>query len=135
MDDDATETSWNLINKIREIGQDRENLAKCSKKTNNMWDFTKEDKRNIEDIYKHFLPLITEVSKEQLYDRIFCGYCWSEGGFRLVTIADWEVVFGLKEGFSESVFDSWEDYFKYEGDWHRKRPWPTAKTEGKEITG
>ena len=86
-----------------------------------MWVFTDDDKRAIEEIYQHFLPLITEVSKERLYDRIYCGYCWSEGGFRLMTIEDWERVFGFRDDLpSESVFESWEDYDRFEGDWHIK---------------
>jgi hypothetical protein len=93
-----------------------------------MWDFTDDDKSAIEEIYQHFLPLITEVSKERLYDRIYCGYCWSEGGFRLMTIEDWERVFGFIDDLpSESVFDSWEDYDSCKGDWHLKRDYYRQK--------
>lgn len=87
-----------------------------------MWDFTEKDKAQINTIYNHFLPLILEVSKEQLYNRIYGGYCYGEGGFRIMTIEDWKKVFGLVEtSYSETVFENWEDWIKYNGDYHKKR--------------
>ncbi len=86
-----------------------------------MWDFTEEDRTKIEAIYQQFRPLIPEVPEKKLYDRIYSGYCWGEGGFRLIFIEDWERVFGFRNDLpSESVFDSWEDYDRYKGDWYVK---------------
>ena len=57
-----------------------------------MWDFTEENKKEIEEIYQHFLPLLPNADPEKLYDRIFCGYCWGENGKWLLDIEDWERV-------------------------------------------
>ncbi len=92
-----------------------------------MWDFTEKDKAQIEAIYKHFLPLITSVTKEQLYDRIYGGYCYGEGGLRIVTIEEWEKVFDWQNHtddefvLSGTVFTSWDDYFQHGGDYHKKK--------------
>ena len=86
-----------------------------------MWELTKETKAEIEALYQHFLPIITEVSKEELYDRLYGGYCYGEGIIPLISIDIWESVFGLRDDFPKnSVFESWEDYRKYNGDWHIK---------------
>ena len=45
-----------------------------------MWDFTDDDKRRVEEIYQHFLPLLPNIDKKLLYDRILCGYCYGENG-------------------------------------------------------
>lgn len=93
-----------------------------------MWDFTEKDRTQIESIYEHFIPLITNVTKEQLYDRIYGGYCYGEGGFRILTIEDWEKVFNYKNNTNaETVFTSWDDYFQYEGDYHKKIKRPQLK--------
>ncbi len=34
-----------------------------------MWDFTEDDKRRVEEIYQHFLPLYPNIDKKLLYDR------------------------------------------------------------------
>ena len=62
-----------------------------------MWDYTEKDDINIEGIYMWFLPKFPNIDKELLYKRIFTGYCWGEGGFRLTTIESWEEVFGFVE--------------------------------------
>ena len=58
-----------------------------------MWDFTEDDKRRVEEIYQHFLPLYPNIDKKLLYDRILSGYCYVENGLWLETIEDWEIVF------------------------------------------
>ena len=45
-----------------------------------MWDFTEDDKRRVEEIYQHFLPLYPNIDKKLLYDRILSGYCYGENG-------------------------------------------------------
>ena len=44
-----------------------------------MWELSEEAKAEIDMLYQHFLPLIKGVSKEELYDRIYGGYCYGEG--------------------------------------------------------
>lgn len=86
-----------------------------------MWELTEEAKKEIEALYLHFFPLITEASNEELYDRIYCGYCYGEGGWPLWTVEEWNRVFGLKKDKQpDTVFDNWDDYRKYKGDWHIK---------------
>ena len=57
-----------------------------------MWDFTEDDKRRVEKIYHHFIPLLPNIDKKLLYDRILSGYCYGENGLWLKTIEDWEFV-------------------------------------------
>ena len=57
-----------------------------------MWDFTEDDKRRVEKIYHHFIPLLPNIDKKLLYDRILSGYCFGENGLWLETIEDWEIV-------------------------------------------
>ncbi len=84
-----------------------------------MWEITKEAEKDTEELYQHFLPIITDATKEELYDRIYAGYCGGEGVIPLTSIDSWESVFGLRDDLPpNSVFDSWDDYRKYEGDWH-----------------
>ena len=78
-----------------------------------MWDFTREDKDRIAKLYSFFLEDTPEEYRPYLYDRIFSGYCWGEGGLRITTIEDWEDVFANKGmWFLFSEFKSWEEYVK-----------------------
>lgn len=87
-----------------------------------MWECTEKDEINIEGIYMWFLPKFPNIDKDLLHRRIVKGYCWGEGGLRLISIEDWEKVFGLVEtSYSETVFENWEDWIKYNGDYHKKR--------------
>lgn len=80
---------------------------------------TKKDKDQIESIYQYYLKQFPNIQKETLHDRIFCGYCWGEGGLRIVNIEDWERVFKCdKMAGLFSVFKNWDEYFKYQGDYH-----------------
>ena len=87
-----------------------------------MWEFTKKDKEAINALYQHFLPVFPNVDPKCLYDRIFVGYCWGEGGLRILEIENWERVFGINKsgGIGFSVFDSWDDYIEYNGDVFKK---------------
>jgi hypothetical protein len=87
-----------------------------------MWEYTEKDDINIEGIYMWFLPKFPNIDKELLHKRIVTGYCWGEGGFRLTTIESWEEVFGLVEApYAQTVFENWEDWIKYDGNYHKKR--------------
>lgn len=85
-------------------------------------------KKEIEDIYQHFLPKFPDISKETLHDRIFCGYCWGEGRLPIISIDDWNNVFynGKLKGLL-TCFDNWNDYMKYDGDFHKKEPFPRLR--------
>ena len=86
-----------------------------------MWELSEEAKAEIHMLYQYFLPLIEGVSKEELYDRIYGGYCYGEGVIPLTTVKVWEGVFGIRNDIPiNTVFSNWEDYRKYKGDWHRK---------------
>lgn len=86
-----------------------------------MWDLSEAAKKEIEELYQHFLPLIKDVSEEELYSRIYTGYCFGEGGFPLFTIQAWESVFGLRDDIlPDSIFENWEDYRKYKGNYEMK---------------
>lgn len=88
-----------------------------------MWNsLSEDDKKTIKSIYNHFLPEFPNVDKEILYDRIFCGYCWGEGGSRIMSIEDWTDVFNYtkKGDLFFTCFKDWDEYFKYDGDWHKK---------------
>lgn len=83
------------------------------------YSLTQKDKDQIEAIYQHYLKSFPNIPKDTLHDRIFCGYCWGEGGFRLMYIEDWERVFKQdKMAGLFSVFKNWDEYFKYQGDYH-----------------
>lgn len=86
-----------------------------------MWTFTEIDQKNINSIYQYFLPKFSKIDKDILYNRIFCGYCWGEGSFPIISLNDWNDVFynGKFKKFL-TVFDDWEDYLRYKGDWHLK---------------
>lgn len=86
------------------------------------YSLTKEQKQKIEVIYQHFLPEFPNIKKEVLYDRIFCGYCWGEGGLPIIDIDDWNSVFyGGKYRGLLTCFDDWDDYMEYGGDCHKKQ--------------
>lgn len=84
-----------------------------------MWNFTEKNKLEIKEIYEYFLPKFPEIDKKVLYDRIFRGYCWGEGGCPACTIEAWNKVF-YKGKCLFTVFEDWDDYFQYDGDWHKK---------------
>ena len=100
-----------------------------------MWVLTAEAKAEIDVLYQYFLPLIEGVSKKELYDRIYGGYCYGEGIIPLTTVKVWEGVFGIRNDMPVStVFSNWDDYRKYKGDWHRKLKSPTDESEWPPVT-
>lgn len=88
-----------------------------------MWtSLTSEQKKEIATIVKYFQPKFPDIEYNILYERVDGGYCYGEGGIHLRTIEDWNRVFFGEKGDKScfTVFDDWDDYFKYEKDWHKK---------------
>ena len=100
------------------------------------YSLTKEQKQVINDIYQYFLSKFPEIDKEVLYDRIFSGFCWGEGQLPIISIEDWNSVFynGKWKGLL-TVFDDWNDYLKYKGDWHKKVDTNSSKDNTKRNKG
>ena len=89
-----------------------------------MWkSLTIEDKKHIDEIMNYFKDRFPEVSEDMLYHRIYSGYCWGEGGSRILTKEDWDEVFGYTKigQLLFTCFESWKDYIKNDGDWHKKK--------------
>ena len=89
-----------------------------------MWkSLTKKDKECINELVDYFKGRFPRVSEDVLYNRIYSGYCWGEGGSRILTKEDWDEVFGYTKigQLLFTCFKSWEDYNKYNGDWHIKK--------------
>lgn len=89
-----------------------------------MWNaLTEGDKHAIQELYDYFIPKFPAIKSEVIKDRIFNGYCWGEGCLcHITTIEDWNNVFfgsGLQKGLL-TCFDGWDDYFNYNGDFHKK---------------
>lgn len=88
-----------------------------------MWQaLTADDIQRIQEILDYFKQKYPDIPSDKLYDRIYNGYCWGEGGLRIISIEDWEQVFssGRLGKLLFTCFDSWEEYDKYQGDWHKK---------------
>lgn len=84
-----------------------------------MWEFTKDNEEDIKKIVDYFLSTFPDISPKDLYDRILNGYCYGEGGkIWLMTIDDWKAAFKGDKFFT--CFKDWNEYFKYDGDWHKK---------------
>lgn len=76
-----------------------------------MFDFTEKNRNEIEMIAKHFAIVFPDIPYEKLYNRIFSGYCWGEGGFPIINIKAWEIVLYNRKGRRLfSTYASWEDY-------------------------
>ena len=61
-----------------------------------MWDFTENDRQQVETIYQHFLPLLPNVDSKILYEKIISTYCYGENGIWPRTVEEWESIL-LKE--------------------------------------
>lgn len=87
-------------------------------------------KETIEDIYQYFKDKFPDISNEVLYKRISNNY---EGGiFNIWTIEHWDKVLHYKDyGKLLTVFENWDEYLKYDGD-YRKHPKYIAR-KGKEY--
>lgn len=68
----------------------------------------------IDTIFQHFKGRFPNIKNKDLYDRIYDGYCWGEGGLWITTIELWEKAFTGNSPFS--VFKDWDEYFKYNGE-------------------
>lgn len=68
----------------------------------------------IDTIFQHFKGRFPNIKNKDLYDRIYGGYCWGEGGLWITTIELWEKAFTGNSPFS--VFKDWDEYFKYNGE-------------------
>ena len=88
-----------------------------------MWNsLTESDRNTIKEISNYFIPKFPEIEPEVIRNRIFNGYCWGEGGSHIVSIEDWNSIL-YSSGLQKDIltcFDDWEDYFKHDGDFHRK---------------
>ena len=78
---------------------------------------TQEALNEIDAIFQHFKGRFPNVSDKDLYDRIYSGYCWGEGGLWIITIEFWEKAFTGNSPFS--VFKDWDEYFKYKGEFFK----------------
>lgn len=82
--------------------------------------FTAPSQELLNEIYttfQHFKGRFPDVKDRDLYDRIYAGYCWGEGGLWIINIECWEKVFTGNSSFS--VFKDWEEYFKYKGEFFK----------------
>ena len=77
----------------------------------------------IRELAKLYFSLFPNIKYNKIYDRIYEGYCYGEGGFRLINQEDWDYVLLCKKSIRKffTVFDDWDDYFKYKGDVYKKR--------------
>lgn len=75
---------------------------------------------DVKDIYNHFKGKFPNINDDILQRRIENGYREGEGGVikRLCRIDEWEDILYNNSHFY-TVFNSWEDYFKYGGDPHK----------------
>lgn len=82
----------------------------------------KKDKQTISIIVNYFCNVYPKIPYIKMYNRIFCGYCWGEGGSRIISIKEWEQVFNYTKlgKMLFTVFKNWEEYNQYNGDYHLK---------------
>lgn len=84
-----------------------------------MWEFTKINEKEVNNLYNYFLPKFPTISPKCLFERILSGYCYGEGGkIWLMNIKEWEAAFKGDKFFT--CFKDWDDYLKYRGDCRKK---------------
>lgn len=86
------------------------------------YSLSKLDKQTINIITIYYSNVYPDIPYTILYERIYCGYCWGEGGSRIISIEDWYEVFNYtKYGrMLFTLFENWEDYNFHKGDFHLK---------------
>ena len=89
-----------------------------------MWNLlTEADINSIKELQDCFVLKFPEIESDMVRARIYNGFCWGEGCLcHIVSAKDWNNVF-FGSGFQKALltcFDSWDDYIKHDGDFHKK---------------
>lgn len=86
------------------------------------YSLTRLDHLTILTIVHYFSNVYPNIPYIDVYNRVFNGYCWGEGGSRILSIEEWNEVFNYtKRGrMFYTLFKDWEEYYQYHGDFHLK---------------